>query len=95
MASETHGSLSTSAGGSMGVLGIRGSVGSLRVYYMSKWWWRSSLGRICGLRVGVDGPRNILEVSLVVLVVIWAYSEGMSQLAMFTFLHVLSNLVAV
>ena len=40
---------------------------------MSKWWWRSSKGRTGGLRVGVDGPRNILEVSLVVLVVIWAY----------------------
>ena len=89
------GSLSTGAGGPMGVLGIRGSVGSRRVYYMSKWWWRSSQGRTCGLRVGVDGPRNILEVSLVVLVVIWAYSEGMSGLAMFAFLHVLSNLVAV
>ena len=31
-------------------------------------WWRTG-----GLRVGVDGPRNILAVSLVVLVVIWAY----------------------
>ena len=62
---------------------------------MSKWWWRSSKGRIGGLRVGVDGPRNILEVSLVVLVVIWAYSEGMSGLAMFAFLDVLSNLVTV
>ena len=40
---------------------------------MSKWWCRSSLGRTDGLRVGVDCPRNILEVSLVVLVVIWAY----------------------
>ena len=30
-----------------------------------------------------------------VLVVIWAYSEGMSGLAMFTFLDVLSNLVTV
>ena len=42
---------------------------------MSKWWWGSSLGRTGGLRVGVEGPRNILEVSLVVLVVIWAYSR--------------------
>ena len=62
---------------------------------MSKWWWRSSSGRTCGLRVGADGHRNILEVSLVVLVVIWAYSEGMSGLAMFAFLDVLSNLVTV
>ena len=62
---------------------------------MSKWWWRQSYGRTGGLRVGGDGPRNIMEVSLVVLVVIWAYSEGMSRLAMFAFLDVLSNLVAV
>ena len=40
------------------------------VYYMSKWWWRSSWGRTGGLRVGDDGPKNILEVSLVVLVVL-------------------------
>ena len=53
------------------------------------------MGRTGGLRVGVDGPRNILEVSLVVLVVILAYSEGMSGLAMFAFLDVLSNLVTV
>ena len=46
------------------------------VNYMSKWWWRSSLGRTGGLRVGDDGPKNRLEVSLVVLVVIWAYSEA-------------------
>ena len=32
---------------------------------------------------------NILEVSLVALVVIWAYSESMSGLAMFAFLDVL------
>ena len=51
--------------------------------------------RTGGLRVGVDGPRNILEVSLVMLVVILAYSEGMSGLAMFAFLDVLSNLVTV
>ena len=37
----------------------------------------------------VDGPRNILEVKLVVLVVIWAYSESMSGLEMFAFLDVL------
>ena len=37
------------------------------VYYMSKWWWRSSKGHTGGLRVGIDGPRNILEVSLVVI----------------------------
>ena len=43
------------------------------VYYMSKWWWRSSKGYTGGLRVGIDGPRNILEVSLVVLVVILTY----------------------
>ena len=69
------GSLSTDAGGPMGVLGISDSVGSrMRVLgYMSKWWWRSSKGRTGGLRVDVDGPRNILEVTLVVLVVIWAY----------------------
>ena len=47
------------------------------------------------VKVCVDGARNILEVSLVVLVVIWAYSEGMSGLAMFAFLDVLSNLVPV
>ena len=58
---------------------------------MSTWWCRSSLGRTGGLRFGIDGPRNILEVLLVVLVVIWAYSEGMSGLAMF----VLFNLVTV
>ena len=62
---------------------------------MSKWWWRSSYGRTGGLRVGVDGPRNILEVSLVVLVAIWTYSEGMSGLSMFAFLEVVSNLVTV
>ena len=45
----------------------------LGVYYMSKWRWRSSKGHIGGLRVGVDGPRNRLEVSLVVLVVILTY----------------------
>ena len=60
---------------------------------MSKWWWRSSKGRTGGLRVGVDNPRNILVVSLVALVVIWAYSEGICGLAMFAFLDVLSNLV--
>ena len=38
---------------------------------MSKWWWRSSLGYTGGLRVGVDGPRNVLKASLVVLVVLW------------------------
>ena len=43
------------------------------VYYMSKWWWRSSEGRTGGLRVDVDGPRNILEFWLVMLVVIWTY----------------------
>ena len=43
------------------------------VYYMSKWLWRSSKGRTGGLRVGVDGPRNILEVSLVVLLVLLTY----------------------
>ena len=43
------------------------------VYYMSKWWWRSSYGRTGCLRVGVTGPKNILEVSLVVLAVIWMY----------------------
>ena len=43
------------------------------VYNMSKLWWRSAKGRTGSLRVDVDGPRNILEVSLVVLVVIWAY----------------------
>ena len=42
---------------------------------MSKWWWGSSLGSTGGLKVGVEGPGNILEVSLVVLVVIWAYSR--------------------
>ena len=40
------------------------------VCYMSKWCWRSFQGRTSGLRDGVDGPRNILDVSLVVLVVI-------------------------
>ena len=43
------------------------------VYYMSKWWCKLSKGRTGGLRVGVDGPRNILEGSLVVLVVILTY----------------------
>ena len=43
------------------------------VYYMSKWWWRSSKGRTGVLRVGDVGPKNILEVSLVVLVVILTY----------------------
>ena len=38
---------------------------------MSKWWWRSSLGYTGGLEVGIDGPRNVLKVSLVVLVVLW------------------------
>ena len=37
------------------------------VYYMSKEGWRSSKRRTGGLRVGVGGPRNILEVSLVVM----------------------------
>ena len=32
---------------------------------------------------------------MVALVVIWAYSEGMSGLAMFAYLDVLSNLVTV
>ena len=89
------GSLSTGAGGPMGVLCIRGSVGSRRrVLYvlvvveviLGTYWWSESR---------CDGPRNILEVSLVVLVVIWAYSEGMSGLAMFSFLDVLFNLVTV
>ena len=43
----------------------------------------------------VPGTYNVLAVSLVVLVVIWAYAEGMSGLAMFAFLEVLSNLVTV
>ena len=30
-----------------------------------------------GLRVGVDGPRNVLKVSVAVLVVLWT-TEGMS-----------------
>ena len=38
---------------------------------MSKWCRRSSLGYTGGLGVGVDGPRNVLKVSLVVLVVLW------------------------
>ena len=41
------------------------------VYYMFKWWWRSSLGYTGGPRVSVDGPRNVLKVSVVVLVVLW------------------------
>ena len=41
------------------------------VYYMFKWWWRSSYGYIGGLRVSVDGPRHVLKVSVVVLVVLW------------------------
>ena len=41
------------------------------VYYMFKWWWRSSYGYTGGLRVSVDGPRNVLKVSVVVLVVLW------------------------
>ena len=40
---------------------------------MSKWWWRSSKGHTGGLSVGVDGPGNRLEISLVVLVVILTY----------------------
>ena len=40
------------------------------VYYMSKWWCISSKGRTSGLRVGVDGPKNILEVSLMCW---WSY----------------------
>ena len=42
---------------------------------MSKWWWRSSKGRTGGQRVGYNGPKNILEVwnILVVLVVILTY----------------------
>ena len=43
------------------------------VYYMSKRRWRSSKGRTGGLRVGVDGPRNKLEFSLVVLLGILTY----------------------
>ena len=50
---------------------------------------------ILGTHWWSDGPRNLLAVSLVVLVVIWAYSEGMSGLAMFAFIDVLSNLVTV
>ena len=38
---------------------------------MSKWGWRSSLGYTGGLGVGVDGPRNVLKVLLLVLVVLW------------------------
>ena len=41
------------------------------VYYMSKCWQRSSQGCTGGLRVGVDGPRNVLKVLVVVLVVLW------------------------
>ena len=41
------------------------------VYYMLKWWWRSSQGYIGGLRVSVDGPGNVLKVSVVVLVLLW------------------------
>ena len=37
---------------------------------MSKWWWRSSKGGTGGQKVGDDGPKKILEVSLVVMVVI-------------------------
>ena len=37
---------------------------------MSEWLWRSSLGRTGGLKVSVYGSRNILEVSLMLLVVI-------------------------
>ena len=47
----------------------------LGVYNMSKWRWRSSNGHTGGLRAGVDGPRNRLEVSLVVLVVILTYTR--------------------
>ena len=41
------------------------------VYLMFKWWWRSSKGYTGGLRVSVDGSRNVLKVSEVVLVVLW------------------------
>ena len=41
------------------------------VYCMFKWWWRSSKGYTGGLRVSVDGPMNVLKVSVVVLVVLW------------------------
>ena len=41
------------------------------VYYMFKWWLRSSERYTGGLRVSVDGPRNVLKVSVVVLVVLW------------------------
>ena len=40
--SRPSGSLSTGAGGPMGVLGIRAVELLVGVYYMSKWWWRSS-----------------------------------------------------
>ena len=32
------------------------------VYYMFKWWRRSSYGYTGGLRVSVDGPRNVLKI---------------------------------
>ena len=41
------------------------------VYYMLKWWWRSSWGYTGGLSVSADGPRSVLKVSVVVLVVLW------------------------
>ena len=41
------------------------------VYYMFKWWLRSSQAYTGGLRVSVDCPRIVLKVSVVVLVVLW------------------------
>ena len=41
---------------------------------MFKWWWRSSKGYTGGLKVSVDGSRNVLKVSVVVLVVLWTNS---------------------
>ena len=43
------------------------------VYYKFKLWWRSSYGYTGGLRVSVVGPRNVLMVSVVVLVVLWTH----------------------
>ena len=50
------------------------------VYYMFKWWGRSSYGYTGGLRVSVDGPRNVLKSQWWCW---WSYerTEGMSGAA--------------
>ena len=52
----------------MGVLGVSDSVGSRRRLLCVEVVVEVVLG---GLRFSVDGPRNVLKVSVVVLVVLW------------------------